>query len=95
MDLLSQLQEAGLADALGKALSGPALATPADHQGGQAAQMYVLRLPLDERRDICRAIEQACSLGLSTAQTKSRGLGGFVEAWQEYAAYEEPVCTKS
>jgi hypothetical protein len=94
-DLLGQLQEDGLVGALQRALSGQALATPVDHQGGQAVQIYVLRLPLDQRREICRAIEQAVSAGLSTAQTKSRGLGGFVEAWQEYVAYEEPVCTKS
>lgn len=94
IDLLGQLEQVGLAGGLQNALSGQALATPVDHQGGHAVQMYVLRLSLEERRAICRAIEQAVSVGLSTAQTQSRGLGGFVEAWREYVAFEEPVCRK-
>jgi hypothetical protein len=87
IDLLGQLHEQALQEMLVDALKNPPLEMPADHTGPEASQMFCLAVPASVRREFLRAISHASAAGLSTAATQQRGLGGFVEAWQEYAQY--------
>lgn len=85
IDLLGQLGEEHLASMLGSALNGAPIEQPATHRGPVAAQMFVLTLPVPSRRRIFAAMQRAVELEMSTPATAQRGLGGFVEAWREYA----------
>lgn len=49
--------------------------------------MHRVDLPPPMREEILAAVEHASVRGIMTPQTATRGLGGFVEAWREYAAY--------
>ncbi len=62
-------------------LEGP-LAKPADHSGPPATDMFRLDLPHDVRLRALALVEQAVREGRTAG---GRGLGGFVEAWREYA----------
>jgi hypothetical protein len=81
--------EARLAARLATVLRGASLEKPADHRGGPLTDMFVVSLSVDEARAIDRAIAGAVAGGRMTTATQSRGLGGFREAWHEYAMYVE------
>jgi len=87
VDLLDQLDEKSLKKALALTLSGKALAIPADHRGPAATSMYQLNLSVDQRKAFLQALQLASERGLRSAQTRQRGLGGFVAACREYAGY--------
>jgi len=74
-----------LAEQLGAALAGRPIAKPEDHRGSNATDMFVLELSVASRLDILSVIESAQRAGLTTSATVGRGLGGFLEAWREYA----------
>ena len=74
-------------DQLQLVLGGRALEKPADHIGGDATDMFTLRLELGYAREIVDVIARASAAGEHTPATKNRGLGGFLEAWREYAEY--------
>ena len=86
--LLVQLDESSLRLALEQALNSEPLLTPPDHTGVAATQMFHLQLSPALRQDLLAAIQQASELKLTTPHTQARGLGGFVQAWQEYAGFE-------
>jgi len=88
IDLLGQLDELALQQLLRGALQGTPLRTPTDHTGHAATQMFRLCVPSAQRQEILRAIRAASERGMTTQDTAHRGLGGFVEAWREYACYE-------
>ena len=88
IDLLQQVDEAQLAKRLQRALADPPLHTPTDHRGGAASHMFRLEMPVVERHALLGAIQRAAELGLATAQTRQRGLGGFVAACREFAQHE-------
>lgn len=72
---------------LQQTLAGRALEKPGDHIGGSATDMFTLDLaPVDARR-IVDLIALASACGDSTPATRHRGLGGFLEAWREYAEF--------
>ena len=66
---------------------------PASHRGGRETDMFVLRLSAACRREAVRAVELAHASGRMTSATAARGLGGFVEAWREYADWDEDIKT--
>ncbi len=88
IDLLGQLERAELSRPLLHAVAQAPLEVPADHKGSDATRVFPLLLTPRERADILQAILDAERLGLRTPQTAKRGLGGFIEAWREYAEYE-------
>ena len=78
-----ELVDGPLAEALDVMLDGPPLARPAGHRGGRPTDMLELRLSLDQCRAIQRSVAGAVARGVTTSGTRSRGLGGFLPAWQE------------
>ena len=88
VNLLDQLDRPDLGNHLQTALADEPLETPPDHKGHVATQVFRVALDLDLRAEMLASIERAHALGITTPQTEQRGLGGFVEAWREYAAYE-------
>jgi hypothetical protein len=70
--------------ALERTLTDAAIAKPEDHSGGPATDMFELRLSTAEVVAIVGVVATARSEGGATSATRSRGLGGFLEAWQEY-----------
>ena len=62
-------------------LDGP-LQKPADHTGPPATDMFLLELPVDDRLAALQLIKRAVDEGCTA---DGRNLGGFVEAWREYA----------
>jgi hypothetical protein len=78
----------GIAAVLTDALASEPLQKPADHRGGDATNMYLLRLSVAQREAIVRLVRAARDAGAVTSETTQRGLGGFVEAWQEYLDWE-------
>lgn len=76
-----------LSDALKRVLqNGVPLPRPADHKGGRATEMFRLELSGAAARRICDCVVTAAAAEIETNGTHGRGLGGFVEAWQEFAA---------
>ena len=69
--------------------SGEPLAKPADHKGGVATDMFRIELGAAEIHRICDCVAVAAAAQRETRGTRGRGLGGFVEAWREYAAAKE------
>lgn len=89
IELFAKMGEASLSDQLARALHGPPLACPVDFRGGPELRMFRLELSYGERQSGLRLIQDAHILGVRSAGTQTRGLGGFVEAWTEYAGIDE------
>ena len=86
------LLKPALAAELAAVLGTQPVTKPRDHRGGAATDMFVLELPAQRRSAVAAAVRQAKLAGRITPATAARGLGGFVEAWQEYADWSpEPV----
>ena len=66
--------------------SGEPLTKPADHKGGMATDMFRIALGAAEIHRVCDCVAAAAAAQRETRGTRGRGLGGFVEAWREYAA---------
>ena len=76
-----------LAVPLRRAMAGVPLAKPQGHKGGAATDMFVLDLDLAAASAIAKCVAAAAAEGLETRGTRGRGLGGFREAWREYAEF--------
>ncbi len=85
--LLSQLDEQRLVLALRESRAEQPLDVPDGFQGPHHARMYHLSLPPIIRAEVSYAIQQAVEQGLTTPDTADRGLGGFAEAWREFAEH--------
>jgi limonene-1,2-epoxide hydrolase len=83
------VDEPRLAHALGRLLETSPIEKPSDHRGGAATDMFVVSLSARDARAIVASIGTAIDDGRTTTATRARGLGGFREAWREYAAYVE------
>jgi len=81
--------EPQLVAALGRAFARPPLEKPTDHRGGAQTDMFVLSLTVRETNEIVSAIDAAIDDGRTTRATHVRGLGGFREAWRDYAIFVE------
>lgn len=84
-ELFELQDEQALADRLRQIRKSEPLATPPDHKGSELSAMYVLDLTHAERQRGLALIHSALAADLRTEATRQRGLGGFVEAWTEYA----------
>jgi len=60
------------------------LPKPADHRGDDGTDMFELALTQAEIAAIARTVTASVDAGERTTGTRARGLGGFVEAWNEY-----------
>jgi hypothetical protein len=81
--------EAPLAARVAAVLRNAPLEKPADHRGGAMTDMFAVALSVAEARAIDAAVTRAVAQGRTTTGTRSRGLGGFREAWHEFAVYVE------
>ena len=89
IDLMAQLERAELSRLLLEAVAQTPIEVPSDHKGPDATRVVPLLLSPGERLEILEAVIDADRRGLRTPQTARRGLGGFIEAWREYAEYVE------
>lgn len=91
--LLEQTQElAGQADSsivplLEATLQGTPLPKPLDQKEARATDMFTLTWSPRQVAVVVELVSSARARGTTTSATRLRGLGGFVEAWQEYATY--------
>ena len=85
VELFQQLDEPDLSLALQQVLHTQPLAMPDDHHGHPTTEMFQLRLSPSQYKAAVAAVSAAVAKGLTTSGTSSRGLGGFLEAWREYA----------
>ena len=83
LELLADLPD--LATPLRGALASAPLAKPQGHKGGAATDMFVLHLDPAAAFAIAKQVEAAVVKGMETSGTRGRGLGGFQEAWREFA----------
>jgi hypothetical protein len=77
------IDDAMLRERLVQAMSTAPIEKPADHKGGDETDMFVVALEVDAVRRIRDALAAAVASGRRTDATRSRGLGGFVAAWDE------------
>ncbi|XOV84374.1 MAG: hypothetical protein ACFHXK_04505 [bacterium] len=94
IDLLGQMQEDDLAACLQRSLYTKPLPVPQDHRGPDATRMYAVQLSHAQSQQVLKALRRAEEIGLSTAATARRGLGGFVAAWSEYVQAHENMDLK-
>ncbi len=80
-----------LAQRLAQALRQAAVSKPADHTGARATDMLVLVWSVDEVVAMVDLVKLAMAEERTSVATRQRGLGGFVEAWQEYARHLSQV----
>jgi len=76
--------DSGSSAALEQSMRSGAITKPEDHRGGAATDMFELKLNAEQVTVIVEVVAAARARGAATSATQSRGLGGFVEAWQEY-----------
>ena len=89
LEQTGELIEPPLAEWLQRALLMAPLEKPADHQGARETDMFELDLPAAVVQSIAASIGEAARAGRTSTATRRRGLGGFREAWAEFAAYLE------
>ena len=98
LELLSG--DAELSVALRRAMAGEPIAKPPGHKGGDATDMFELRLDEAQADAVAARVRRAVERGAETEGTRGRGLGGFLEAWFEYRGFiaaqqRSPVDTES
>ncbi len=88
VELLEQAEAAGLASKLRRGLDAAPLPKPADHKAGPATDMFILDLAVADACAVMGWMRHALERDWTTTGTRSRGLGGFVEAWTEYVTWK-------
>ena len=88
-ELLERAEANELASKIGSSLGGPPLPKPRDHKAGRATDMFELELEHPDARAVLRWMRHAIEQDWRSAGTRTRGLGGFAEAWLEYATWKE------
>jgi hypothetical protein len=84
IELARALDEHRLAQVLAHALTSEPIPKPPDHRGGGATDMFEVALDAADAEALQSAVRTAAARGIRTSATQSRGLGGFVEAWDAY-----------
>ena len=87
-ELLVRAQRDDLARLLDVAEREP-LQKPDGHRGDETTDMFELALSRADAEAIARTVAASVAAGERTAGTRARGLGGFVEAWNEYLRWLE------
>ena len=85
LEQTAELLEESLCAALESAMRHAPLAKPADHKGDAGTDMFQLGLEREQVLAVHARVAAAVQAGETTSGTRSRGLGGFEEAWREYA----------
>lgn len=85
LELLSA--DAELSASLRQSLASEPIAKPPGHKGGDATDMFELRLDEAQADAVVARVRSAVRGGAETAGTRGRGLGGFLEAWVEYRGF--------
>jgi|TARA_B100000315_G_scaffold247131_1_gene275419 hypothetical protein len=78
-----------LTGCLRECLDGGPIEKPADHHGGELADMYRLALAHHRAVHIVAVVREAAVTGRTSGRTRERGLGGFRQAWEEYQRFLE------
>ncbi len=84
LEQTAELLTAPLRSELENALQSAPLPKPDDHTGGAATDMLQLNLAPEQAREVHACVAAAVAAGATTSGTRTRGLGGFEEAWREY-----------
>ena len=84
LEQTAELLEGALRTALEHSLKGTPVPKPDDHKGDAATDMFQLTLTPEHVLAIHERVAAAVAAGETTSATRSRGLGGFEEAWREY-----------
>ena len=87
-ELFEQMSQEELVARIQSALTKEPLPRPSDHHGPEATLMFLLDFSVAERERALACMTSAQANGLRTSATTDRGLGGFVEAWTEYAEFD-------
>lgn len=87
-EIFEQVAATELANEMRAALTQPAIPAPDDFKGGSKAQMFRLQLSVSECCAAVAAVRTAQRLKITSLATQARGLGGFEEAWREYAQWQ-------
>ena len=85
--LLEAANEPALAGRVTSFLMHAPLEKPDDHLGPAETDMFQLSLGARECRRILVVITDCAERRVTTPETENRGLGGFVEAWDEYLSH--------
>lgn len=80
--LLADAGAMDLAAALQAVAAQAPLPKPPDHRGGAGSDFFAVELAAGQAESIVSLLFEARTAEVRTAE--GRGLGGFVEAWQEY-----------
>ena len=83
-ELVAELGRPDLALTMRKALEGPMLAKPLDHRGPAETDMFQLSMLPEQRIEVLALVRQAQENPPKVVS--KRGMGGFVEAWQEFVS---------
>lgn len=84
LEQTAELVEVTLRNALENVLEGAPIPKPDDHKGDAATDMFQLDLAPEQVLAVYERVAAAVSRGKTTSGTRTRGLGGFEEAWREY-----------
>ena len=87
-EIFDQVAATELTNEIRSALTQSAIPAPDDFKGGSKAQMFRLQLSMSECCAAVAAVRTAQRLNLTSHDTQARGLGGFEEAWLEYAQWQ-------
>ncbi len=93
IDLLADADEASLVQELLRVLAEDPLPKPPDHRAGAASDFFLVELEPAAARRILQVVVAAREAGWRTEA--GRGLGGFVEAWQECLDWRAGVHPRS
>lgn len=83
----SELVGEPLVGVLRRAMAGEPIDKPDDHSGTELTDMFSLSLCPEQAGAIHARVAEAVGAAQTTTRTRSRGLGGFEEAWREYVQY--------
>lgn len=94
LEQTGELTSDRLGAALEQALQLPPVPKPEGHRGGAATDMFELALSVWLVDDIANEVREAAAVLRTTSATEDRGLGGFAEAWNEYAEFLSEKSTR-
>jgi hypothetical protein len=87
LEQTSELTSEVFSTVLRQTLQSAPVPKPDGHRGGAVTDMFELTLSQRLVDDIAGEVHDAAATSRTTSGTKDRGLGGFSEAWNEYAEF--------
>lgn len=89
LELIAQPEAQDLVAAIQQALEGDPLDRPKDHKGPQSTFMYRFPLSLALSEILLAQIQQVKNCNKTKADSRARGLSGFVAACQELVIHNQ------